>query len=89
MNLINIKRLAYAVREAQDAFETPIAASAVAAGGGPIDRRTVAAAVDRYLAARGVFTDTSVTSSTVSNVATEVVDRFLSRRSAGEKTGFS
>jgi len=88
MNLINVKRLAYAVREAEDAFETPLAASAAAGAAGPVDRRTVAAAVDRYLAARGVAA-ASPSAATVSNLATEVVDRFLSRRSAGETTGFT
>lgn len=89
LNLINVKRLAYAVREAQEAFETPIAVGAAAGVAGPIDRRTVAAAVDRYLAARGFSAAAGASSSTVSNIAAEVVDRFLSRRSAGEKTGFS
>ena len=77
MNLINVKRLAYAVREAREAFQTPIAGSA--AGDGPIDRRVVSAAVDRYLAARGIA---PAASSSVANLATEVVDRFLSGRAA-------
>lgn len=95
MNLINVKRLAYAVRDAKDAFETPVdgpavpAAVAASAAAGPVDRRAVAAAVDRYLAARGLSTAAGPAAATVSNLAAEVVDRFLSRRSSGEKTGFT
>jgi len=86
LNLINVKRVAYAVRRAEEAFETPAVSSAAA---GPIDRGTVVAAVERYLAARGISQAPTVSQGTVSNVAAEVVDRFLSRRSAGAKTGFS
>jgi acetaldehyde dehydrogenase (acetylating) len=50
LNLINIKRLAYVTRKAEDAFEKPEPARAA----GAIDRETVVAAVERYLAARGV-----------------------------------
>ena len=88
LNLINIKRLAYAVRTAEEAFETPLAATAGApAAGGPVDRRTIAAAVQRYLASRGVSGDAGK-SPVAPNTATEVVDRFLSRRSSGAKSGF-
>jgi acyl-CoA reductase-like NAD-dependent aldehyde dehydrogenase len=92
LNLINVKRLAYSVRNPDEAFEDKAALGAVAATG-PISRNTVAAAVDRYLAARGITTTAPVSHGTVANVAAEVVDRFLSRRgvssSAGAKTGFS
>jgi len=77
LNLINVKRLAYAVREAKDAFETPLAESMAA--GASVDRKMVSAAVERYLAARGVGSDGRASAS-VSNLATEVVDRFLSGR---------
>ncbi len=95
LNLINIKRLAYVARTAEEAFETPLAASASAAAtpgrGGSVDRSTVAAAVERYLASRGVGTvlapQPAVSQSSISNVAAEVVDRFLSRRSTGTGTG--
>ncbi len=73
---------------------------------GPIDRGTVIAAVERYLAARGIAVaaaaggpscacDTpapaaQTTASVVSNIAAEVVDRFLNSRGAsGSKVGFS
>src|SRR5262249_1570100 len=49
-HLINIKRIAYAVRKAEEAFEVP----AKATGPAIVDRNKVAAAVEKYLAARGV-----------------------------------
>lgn len=58
-HLINIKRLAYVVRKPEEAFEMPLdynAAPSAAAPGpvGPIDRKAVVAAVERYLASRGI-----------------------------------
>jgi hypothetical protein len=58
-HLINIKRLAYVVRKPEQAFEMPLdyhaAPSAPAAGtAGPVDRNAVVAAVERYLASRGI-----------------------------------
>ncbi len=58
-HLFNIKRLAYVVRKPEEAFEMPLdynaAPTGVAAGSmGPIDRGAVVAAVERYLAARGI-----------------------------------
>jgi hypothetical protein len=63
-HLINIKRLAYVVRKPEEAFQMPLdynaasyaPAPAAAAPGpvGPVDRSTVMAAVERYLAARGI-----------------------------------
>jgi hypothetical protein len=59
-NLINIKRLAYTARQPQEAFEMPIdynAAPGATAGSppsNPIERSAVTAAVERYLASRGV-----------------------------------
>src|SRR5579871_1950706 len=76
MNLINIKRLAYAVREARDAFETRL--NGPAPMDEAIDRRMVSAAVERYLAARGIAAGAAAPG--VSNIAAEVVDRFLSER---------
>ena len=73
MNLINIKRIAYATRKAEEAFENP--ASLETASSGSIDRSTVVAAVERYLAKKGVEATPSPVSS--------VVDRFLaSKRTA-------
>jgi acetaldehyde dehydrogenase (acetylating) len=58
-HLINIKRLAYVVRKPEEAFEMPLdydaAPSSVAAGvAGPVDRGAIVAAVERYLASRGI-----------------------------------
>ena len=59
-HLINIKRLAYVVRTAEQAFEMPLDinkapyAAAPAATPGGIDRDTVVSAVERYLASRGI-----------------------------------
>ena len=53
LHLINIKRIAYAVRNPEDAFAVSAEESAAAAIG-PVDRSTVTAAVERYLSSRGV-----------------------------------
>jgi len=71
LNLINIKRIAYAVRKAEDAFEHPEAVSASSAP----DRRTVVAAVERYLEKRGVPQAPPIISA--------VVDRFLAAKRGG------
>jgi acetaldehyde dehydrogenase (acetylating) len=65
LNLVNIKRLAYVARKAEEAFETPENFST----SGAVDRHQVVAAVERYLAKRGVQPAPQLTSS--------VVDRFL------------
>jgi len=95
------------VRKPEEAFEMPLdynAAPNAAAAGlvGPIDRNAVVAAVERYLASRGIAVAASGGSSTaagscgcspsapaasvVSNVAATVVDKFLAARGKG---GFS
>jgi len=51
-HLINIKRLAYAVRRAEEAFTVPAEDSSPVVG--PVDRGAIAAAVERYLRNRGV-----------------------------------
>lgn len=92
-HLFNIKRIAYAVRSAEEAFEyQPAQAAAPAAP----DRAAVAAAVDRFLAQRGLSLSagpapaavtapapTPATSAVVGNVAAQVVDRFLAARHGG------
>ncbi len=107
-HLINIKRLAYVVRKPEEAFEMPLdyrqapsIPAPSAAPSGPLDRNAVVAAVERYLAARGVAVapaaqaaacgcDTPVPAkqAAVSNVATDVVDRFLARRGSESKGGY-
>jgi hypothetical protein len=74
LHLINIKRIAYAVRKAEEAFEVPAVTS------GAVSRGTVIAAVEKYLASRGV------TSAPSSNVA-GIVDRFLLAKRAGGAGG--
>jgi acetaldehyde dehydrogenase (acetylating) len=69
LNLINIKRLAYVARKAEVAFET---APENMSGSGPVDRKQVVAAVERYLVKRGVEAAPPLTSS--------VVDRFLAAK---------
>lgn len=80
LHLINIKRLAYAVRKPEEAFEIPVGAAAARPANTDavrIDRPTVVAAVEKYLSARGISTGGA------SPAATQVVDRFLSKRSEG------
>jgi acetaldehyde dehydrogenase (acetylating) len=112
LHLVNIKRLAYVVRSPEEAFVVPAytpgakAASAPAVnkpvsapvGAASVDRDAVAAAVDKYLAKRGIATGApkaaaapapAVTASTVSNVSAQVVDRFLAARKTSAPTGGS
>ena len=70
LHLINIKRLAYVARKAEEAFENPEPSNPI----GGIDRPAVVAAVERYLAKRGVESAPPVISS--------VVDRFLASKRA-------
>jgi acetaldehyde dehydrogenase (acetylating) len=93
-HLFNIKRIAYAVRSAEEAFEyKPEQAAATATPG----RAAVAAAVDRFLAQRGLSlraepapaaaaspASAPVASAVVGNVAAQVVDRFLAARQAAQ-----
>lgn len=76
LNLINVKRVAYAARKAEDAFEHREGVSEVASQGPvSIDRQTVVAAVERYLEKRGV--------PQAPPVITSVVDRFLAAKRSG------
>ncbi len=87
LHLINIKRLAYAVRKPEEAFEVPPAQVSAAspktapASSPTINRETLVTAVEKYLNARGITT-TGVPPGEVAkaSVAAEVVDRFLSTR---------
>jgi acetaldehyde dehydrogenase (acetylating) len=96
-NLINIKRLAYSARQPQEAFEMPIdynAAPDAKAGPpatGPLERSAVAAAVERYLASRGVgprghpaapAAPVAQPPKPVSAVVSNIVDRYLAARKA-------
>lgn len=77
LNLINIKRLAYVARKAEEAFESPEISNAA----GAVDRGKVVAAVERYLAKRGVGAAHHLTSAP--QVTSLVVDRFLAGKRGG------
>jgi acetaldehyde dehydrogenase (acetylating) len=85
LHLINVKRLAYAVRKPEEAFEVPPAQAAVPspktapAASSTISRETLVTAVEKYLDARGIAISPAAYASK-SNVAASVVDRFLSTR---------
>src|SRR5260370_24642329 len=58
-HLLNIKRLAYTVRQPEEAFEMPLDYTAAPsgealAGGGGIDRAAVVSAVERFLLSKGI-----------------------------------
>ncbi|HKW99626.1 MAG TPA: aldehyde dehydrogenase family protein [Bryobacteraceae bacterium] len=82
LHLINIKRLAYAVRRPEEALEIPasvtqsIPTSEISTGKAAIDRQSVTSAVEKYLNARGLSTGIAPPAQ---SVAAQVVDRFLSR----------
>ncbi len=87
MHLLNIRRLAHAVRKPEEAFTVPLTGEPPAAG--PMDRHAVAAAVDRFLAGRGMTAAAPApapapapVAATAGTLAAEVVDRFLARRAA-------
>ena len=80
LHLINIKRLAYAVRKPEEAFTVP--ADSQQASRAAIDRGTVVSAVEKYLASRGLRAmPTSVAADPPGgNVTASIVDRFLASR---------
>jgi acetaldehyde dehydrogenase (acetylating) len=105
-HLINIKRLAYTVRAPEQAFEMPLDYTkapegvSAAAAAGTINTAEVVAAVERYLASKGIAVSPSGPScgcatpasaplkqSVIASVAAEVVDRFLAQRGNPGKSG--
>jgi acetaldehyde dehydrogenase (acetylating) len=108
-HLINIKRLAYTVRTPEQAFEMPLDITkapegiSAAAAAGSINRSEVVAAVERYLASKGIAvsaaaaggsgsscgcsTPAPVKQSVIGSVAADVVDKFLSQRATSGKSG--
>lgn len=78
-HLINIKRLAYEVRKAEEVLKVPAVAQATPAGA-KVDRQAIAAAVEKYLAERGIKMAGPPSGSPPAPLAAEVVDRFLSSR---------
>ncbi|HTM47768.1 MAG TPA: aldehyde dehydrogenase family protein [Bryobacteraceae bacterium] len=79
-HLINIKRITYAVRKPEEAFEVPMAPRAEVRAA---DRAAVAGAVERYLASRGVSKGNPAPAGS-RDVVASVVDRFLAARTAPE-----
>lgn len=81
LHLINIKRLAYAVRKPEEAFEVPATTSAAvprtfnASRGATVDRQMLVTAVEKYLSGRGVEVAQGPRAATAS-----VVDRFLAAK---------
>ncbi len=89
-HLINIKRLAYVVRTPQEAFEMPLeygpAKIAQEDNSGIVNRAMLVAAVERYLASRGITAapeppapEPAVSRAVVANIAAEVVKELLAR----------
>ncbi|MEO7652082.1 MAG: aldehyde dehydrogenase family protein [Bryobacteraceae bacterium] len=86
LHLINIKRIAYAVRRPEEAFEMPALnapSSALPRPSAQVSRSAVTAAVESYLARRGVTAAApaaAVHTLGSAQAATLVVDRFLAQR---------
>ncbi|MBI2680794.1 MAG: aldehyde dehydrogenase family protein [Candidatus Solibacter usitatus] len=78
LHLINIKRLAYAVRRPEEAFTAVKPAVASKPDDKKVERETLVAAVERYLSGRGINARGAS-----SGAASDVVDRFLQKRQAG------
>jgi hypothetical protein len=78
MRLVNVKRLAYPVRTAEEAF-TP----AEQAQAGPVAKSAVSAAVEKYLAQRGMPMPPPATI-VLASPAAQVVDKFLQSRGVPE-----
>jgi acetaldehyde dehydrogenase (acetylating) len=85
-HLINIKRIAYGVRRAEEALQVPpLGEAAPASAGAVVERAAIAAAVEKYLAERGVSVAAApVRPAPAGGAAAEVVDRFLATRRAPE-----
>lgn len=88
-HLLNIKRLAYAVRRPEEALP-PVPEDGTARPSAPVSRQAVTAAVDRYLSSRGIgktggsaaapATAAEPPAPSRAQLSVEVVDRFLKRR---------
>lgn len=75
LHLINIKRLAYKVRDADNAFSAAAPGKEIV-----IDRQKVASAVDRFLASKGMSPKSSPAAAAAGSVIEELVDRALANR---------
>jgi acyl-CoA reductase-like NAD-dependent aldehyde dehydrogenase len=105
LHLINIKRIAYHVRDAQAAFQSeearayfagqPAPAPVMAAVAGTAMQSNIAGAVGRYLAQRGITAPAgpppaqAPRSGVIDSPVEAVVDRFLARRAPANTAGGS
>jgi acetaldehyde dehydrogenase (acetylating) len=81
-HLINIKRIAWAVRRPEEAFDASAPSEPVPAA---VGREAIVAAVEKYLSQRGVAVVAQPAAATpVRGVVESVVDRFLSERKKPE-----
>jgi acyl-CoA reductase-like NAD-dependent aldehyde dehydrogenase len=80
LHLINIKRIAWAIRTPDEAF----AAGSTPAGESAIPRDAVVAAVERYLSSHGASTIATPGESTIRDTVAGVVDRLLVEKRAPE-----
>ena len=76
-HLINVKRLAYAVRNADEAFETKASGPRSMSTVDKVDRQTVVSAVERYLTQRGLG---PLAKKNAPSVVETVVDKFLASK---------
>ncbi|MEX2264084.1 MAG: aldehyde dehydrogenase family protein [Bryobacteraceae bacterium] len=79
-HLMNIKRLAYAVRKPEEAFTIPPDAARTRTPDKPaaVSKADIGSAVARYLAKRGI----GMAGPEIANPAAQAVDRFLAKRTA-------
>ncbi len=80
LHLINVKRLTYAVRRAEEAFTVPPAG---ATGAASSERDVVRQAVEKYLAERGIRLEAPAQPSQIpsaAGISAQIVDQFLASR---------
>ncbi len=89
LHLINIKRIAYAVRKAEEVLKVPpLSDEAPRAAPATLDRAAITAAVERYLAERGLtVAPAAAQPAPALEPAAEVVERFLAARRAPAPAG--
>ena len=86
-HLINVKRLAYTVRTVAEAF--PGDSGTLPATNTKAAKPAVAAAVERYLAQRGIGGGSTPPSAAKASVSAQVVDRFLQARGGSASSSVS
>lgn len=91
LHLVNIKRIAYVARTVEEAFPAPApppsgVQSQVSSTSGMVNRQQIVAAVEKYLAQRGLGPQTAPSQTAAAKTGTpaaDVVDRFLANRRGG------